>query len=131
MSESQKGHIPWNKGRNDYLTPELREKMGVGNIGKKSPKKGKPQTEVLGNKNGMWKGDDAGYSGLHYWVKRRLGIPKECMNCGETKKKLEWANIDHSYKRKLADWISLCRSCHRKHDIINNGYVPYYTKINL
>jgi len=69
-------------------------------------------------KNPAWKGDDVGYHGIHRWVIRKLGTPKKCAHCNSvSKKKYEWANKNHEYKRNLQDWMRLCTSCHRKHDI--------------
>lgn len=68
--------------------------------------------------NPMWKGDKAGYGSIHTWVRKRLGTPAKCENCGRTdQKKYEWANLDdHSCKRNLKDWIRLCAKCHRRFD---------------
>ena len=64
-----------------------------------------------------WKGDKVSYVSLHTWVSRHLGRPKKCVSCGRTdKKKYEWANKDHKYRRNLKDYIRLCTSCHRKYD---------------
>ena len=59
-----------------------------------------------------------GYGGVHDWVRANKGKPQVCEHCGKIKKegKIEWANTDHKYKRKLEDYISLCTSCHRKYD---------------
>ena len=77
----------------------------------------------LGNKNTNWKGDEVGYNALHSWVGRHLGKAQQCEHCGKIKttpKSVQWANIGHSYKRNLTDWIALCAKCHEKYDIINN-----------
>lgn len=64
-----------------------------------------------------WKGDAVGYSGLHAWVRRELGTPSRCENCGTTEaKQFEWANKSGEYKRDLTDWIRLCTLCHRRMD---------------
>ena len=64
-----------------------------------------------------WKGNNVGYQALHTWVRKHKGTPQKCEHCGRTdKKKYEWANIDHSYKRNLDDWIRLCTKCHREYD---------------
>jgi len=42
------GIIPWNKGKNDYITEELREKFGNGNRGKTNPEHSK---RMLGNQH--------------------------------------------------------------------------------
>lgn len=81
---------------------------------RKEAKSGRPP---IGEKNWNWKGDDVSYQALHTWVRKYKGTPKKCEHCGRVdKKKYEWANIDHSYKRNLDDWIRLCTSCHRKFD---------------
>jgi len=70
-----------------------------------------------GRKNGMWKGDSAGYSALHIWISSVLGKPRRCSFCGTTKaKKFEWANLSHKYKRRVDDWVRLCTKCHIKYD---------------
>lgn len=64
-----------------------------------------------------WKGEEVGYAALHAWVRRHKGTPRVCELCGiTTAKRYEWANVDHRYRRELADWIRLCTSCHRTHD---------------
>lgn len=72
-----------------------------------------------GSKNGSWVGDLISYSGIHTWVRKKLGTPTTCKHCGKTGlsgRNIDWANKDHSYKRNLTDWIRLCRPCHRIYD---------------
>ena len=72
-------------------------------------------------KSHMWKGDNVTYSGIHAWVKRKLGSPDTCENCGKTGLtgcKIHWANISGEYKRDLSDWIRLCVPCHFRMDKI-------------
>lgn len=38
-----------------------------------------------------------------------------CSDCGEAKK-TQWANVDHTYRRVLEDYIELCAKCHRLYD---------------
>ena len=76
-----------------------------------------------------WKGDKTGYGGMHDWVRKWKGNANNCENCGRTdRKRYEWANIDHQYKRILDDYISLCKSCHLEYDkkfgkVGNNQYL--------
>ena len=85
-------------------------------------KAGHESTSPQGEKNGGWKGDEVGYSGLHHWVRRKLGNPQVCGNCGtENAKRYEWAIIDHSYTRDLTTWVRVCNSCHLKMDRNYNG----------
>lgn len=71
--------------------------------------------EMENEKHPNWKGDDASYSAVHHWVKRKLGKPKECILCN-SKENVQWANKSHKYKRQLNDWIPLCYHCHREYD---------------
>jgi hypothetical protein len=59
------------------------------------------------------------YQGIHVWVKRRQTYPENCEICGE-KRKLDWSNISGEYKKDLKDWRALCRTCHRRVDLIGN-----------
>lgn len=130
-------------------TDEIKEKMRKAKLGKKlsqehklkiaqsnTGKKASIETKLkmsssaklrVGEKSNQWKGDDVGYSGLHYWVYKQLGKPKECENCETIKaKKFEWANISGKYKRDISDWARLCASCHRLFD--NTGGKTWNTR---
>jgi hypothetical protein len=96
----KKGMIPWNKG-------------------KKIPFNSHPgrKGKVINEEHPLWKGDNAGYRAIHYWVERRLGKPMCCDYCGTIKgRRFHWANIDGMYKRIITDWIRLCPKCHKKFD---------------
>ncbi len=69
----------------------------------------------LAEKNGLWKGDNVGLSGLHSWVKKRLDKPKRCEVCRKIRK-LDMTNISGNYLRDLMDWKWLCRKCHMQSD---------------
>lgn len=76
---------------------------------------------MVGDLNHKWKGDNAGYAPIHQWVIYWKGSPKFCEACGsKTKKRYEWANIDHSYRRVLSEYIGLCHKCHYYFDV-NRG----------
>lgn len=75
----------------------------------------------LKESNINWKGDDVGYIGLHYWVKRNWpgGIPKSCQTCSVMvygKKGLHLANITGIYSRDFSNWQFMCPKCHVKFD---------------
>jgi len=75
------------------------------------------QSFFVGEKAGNYKGNDVGYYGLHKWVEKELGKPKQCESCKTVKaKKYEWANKSHSYKRDKEDWVRLCSACHHYYD---------------
>jgi hypothetical protein len=71
-----------------------------------------------------WKGDNVGYGALHDWIRKRLGTPNICYECGvkDENIKYQWANISGEYKRSngLKDWKRLCCKCHVKFDIRNH-----------
>lgn len=70
-----------------------------------------------------WKGQLASRVAKHRWVAYWKGRPQQCEVCGTDKKrKYEWANKDHKYKRILEDYIRMCTSCHRNYDIEHNNY---------
>lgn len=81
----------------------------------------------LGKNSYAWKGDCVSYNALHKWIKRNFGDPPNCTKCGKTGSKegrcwnIEWANISGEYKREISDFTGLCRSCHRRHDILFAG----------
>ena len=91
-------------------------KMGVNTQFKKG--------ENLNEEHPNWKGLDAHIKTKHAWVVAKLGKAKECSVCGKSRDEavIDWANIDHMYSRNLQDYVQMCRSCHRKYDIANNGY---------
>ena len=68
----------------------------------------------LGDKNGMWKGDNAGYYALHRYVEVRLPKPDLCSCCG-LRKPYDLANKG-IYNRDLKNWEWLCRKCHMEKD---------------
>jgi hypothetical protein len=58
------------------------------------------------------------YTGYHKWIKCRYGKAKEyeCCHCGKTAH--DWAiKKDKEYSKNIDDYISLCRSCHKKYDL--------------
>lgn len=79
-----------------------------------------PELMPRGQNHKSWKGEEVGYRGLHYWLKRQLGIPQKCCVCGKKRtspKSIQWANIDHKYRRIVSDYVPMCASCHKKYDL--------------
>src|SRR4030042_4878084 len=78
-------------------------------LGKKRPnlhseKHKEDLRKKIGTKAANWKGDDVGYHGVHYWIKQIFGNPRYCEHCKRTdKKKYQWANKDHKYRRRKKD----------------------------
>ena len=128
----KKGQSSWNKGITGKDS-HIFGKTWRGLSGKQNPFYGKSHSEetkkkmseakegVKDHKSNAWKGDQVGYFGLHSWVKKKLGTPQICEDCGKsglTSHQIHWANISGDYKRDLSDWTRLCASCHSKFDNI-------------
>ena len=78
---------------------------------------GKRRIGMDETKHARWKGNAVGYYGLHDWITKHYGQPKECEVCGlnDPKRKYHWANLTN-YKRDRVDWKRMCVSCHRLYD---------------
>ncbi len=140
----KKGLIPWNNGlkgihlssntefqKGHIMNKEIRKKISQKMMGNQwgfqkgciPLNKGKKLPSISGPNHWNWKEDDAKYSAIHMWVRKQLGRPERCENCGKDRlsgHKIHWANRNHSYKRNLMDWMRLCFQCHRKYDKENN-----------
>lgn len=93
--------------------------LNKGNLGKKFTEshRKKISKRLKGKNNGMWKGDNVGYSSLHEWIKNHKPKKSYCEIC-KIKKSYDLANISGKYKRDIDDYLWLCRSCHMRFDII-------------
>lgn len=80
-----------------------------------SPRTQFKRDDVLGKKNRNWKGDNVSYVSLHTWLSRNY-TKESCEHCGESKKRLDWANISKKYYRDRKDFLVLCRKCHYHYD---------------
>lgn len=65
--------------------------------------------------NGMWKGNEVGYSSLHEWIKNHKPKSDFCEECHKNKP-YDLANISGQYLRDINDFKWVCRSCHMKSD---------------
>ena len=88
----------WNKGR--ITSEDIKKKISNSLKGKN-----------LGEKNGLWKGDNVGIIALHDWVKRYKPKTKICEIC-KINNPYDLANISGEYKRDINDFQWLCRKCH-------------------
>lgn len=130
------------------MSIEQRERLRIAHLGQRAWNKGVPMNHSGSFKNGHgdlvsrssrvaagekltnekhpnWKGDDVGYSALHIWIRRHFGVPRKCEDCGESKGKMEWANVSGRYLRIQEDWKRLCVRCHRifdKHPFFKKQY---------
>lgn len=75
----------------------------------------KIREHVRNEKHFCWKGDDAGYHSLHYWVKRRKPKTELCEICGKVPP-FDLINISDEYKRDINDYKWSCRKCHMEDD---------------
>lgn len=91
-------------------SPEAKEKIRLASIGRKFSDVTRKRISTAKMK------ENAGYGSIHDWVRRWKGTPNLCENCGATDRYMNWANIDHQYKRVLEDYIRLCVPCHREFD---------------
>lgn len=74
-------------------------------------------TGLKGEKARNWKGDKVGSIGIHCWLRREYGTPRDCDHCHRTDQKFyDWASVDHKYVRDRKKFLRLCRSCHSKYD---------------
>lgn len=99
MSEARKGKT---------ASIETKKKMSI-------TRQGKPAYWCRDEKHPKWKGDNAGYTALHIWARRRLKKPEKCQKCNKIPKSkigLDLANISQEYRREITDWEWLCRKCH-------------------
>lgn len=115
------------KGRGKYCSMSCRSKIAIYKSlavrRKNTPEDNKRISEFMRKrfkdetKHPRWKGDDVGYFGLHDWIEKHYGRPKECEVCGlnDPKRKYHWANLTN-YKRDRNDFKRMCVSCHRKYD---------------
>lgn len=70
-----------------------------------------------GATNNRWKGDKAGYTAKHDWIKNHFGKPQFCEHCKSSAHRMyHWANISKEHKRNRNDWLRLCVPCHKKYD---------------
>ena len=134
-TEFKKGQKAWNKGKHlvhsgsfkkgHKVSKDIRDKISESKKGQLAWNKGKKCPQFSDKYHPNWKGNNVGYFGVHIWVLKQKGNPDKCSECGKIGKKtgrkwnIEWANIDHKYRRVLGDYIALCVSCHRKYDFNN------------
>lgn len=88
------------KDLNKNTTWETRERKRLSMLGKNK-----------GSKHGLWKGNAAGYSAVHRWVRRNKPKPDYCEICHK-RADVDLANITGVYKRDFNNWMYQCHECH-------------------
>lgn len=72
--------------------------------------------DQFGNKNHMWKGDQASIYAFHRRLYSRFGNPEQCSVCGtRDSENYDYANLTGKYE-DINDYAPMCRSCHWKYD---------------
>jgi hypothetical protein len=87
----------------------------------------------LGEKNGMWKGDNISRRAIHPWLTNHYGKPNICEICGKVgDSNIDWAKIkDKEYERKRENFWRLCHKCHLNYDNVpirngfKKGHIPW------
>ena len=117
ISESLRG-----KKRSDEIKKKMSESM-------KKYYQNHPEkiNERSGEKNYNWKGDNAGVTAIHIWIRKNKPKQKNCEICGlpenyENLGKLELSNISGDYKRDINDYRWVHHSCHFKFDYKNKTH---------
>lgn len=103
-------------GRGKFCSIKCR---GIGQRGIRHSKNTEFKKGLRNNPSGEFKRkkEKLGYSGLHSWLRRKLGRANKCVWCNtKNAKKYEWANVSLEYKETPEDWLSLCSKCHDKFD---------------
>jgi len=134
ISKALKGKSTWNKGKTYSLGGRTeiickvcgkQKTIRLSRLTKKNfcsescyykSKIGSSIYKTRGKRHHGWKGNNAAYSSIHEWIRRKKSKAGDhkCEHCGG--KARDWANIDHSCSRDLDDYIPLCRLCHIKYD---------------
>lgn len=116
MSIAHKGKKGTNLGRK--FSKEWKLKISESLKGRKNPNANPPH--FSGDRASHWLGDKVGYQGIHIRIRKSLGKPKKCENCGKEKttaKSIHWANVSQKYLLDKSDWVQLCASCHKRYDL--------------
>lgn len=84
--------------------------------------KGEPKKFILGHssRNGLaaaFKGDAAGYTAIHTYLRKHFPKSGVCDECGDTSRRTEYALIKgREYSRNREDYRELCKLCHNRYD---------------
>lgn len=89
--------------------------------GQKAWNKGLRMPQISQENSPHWKGDDVGYSGVHYWYKKYFPKPDYCQRCNKRTEMLDASNNSGKYLREESDWEYICKSCHYKKDKLRQG----------
>lgn len=106
--------------RGKTLSRETRQKMSAVRLGKRHTREARERMATAAKRadaHPQWKGENIAYSTLHRWLARVAVKTGACSVCGRSDRSTDWANLSGEYRRDAADFVEMCRSCHRRFDI--------------
>lgn len=142
--EKYKGHIPWNKGMGDFMSPEGKKRMIVAKTGKKLTKEHREKIRescrkvVIEGRHNNYKGgitpiNERIRKSLEYRLWRESVFTRDnytCQGCGQIGGQL---NADHikpfawfpELRFAIDNGRTLCKACHLKTDSWGKGSYKY------
>jgi hypothetical protein len=90
--------------------------------------KKKIASSLRGAKHFAWK-EVASYGSIHDWIRNNYGKAVHCENelCQSGSQQFDWAlRKGFIYKKKVENFIQLCRSCHINYDNKGERIVPQH-----
>ena len=109
--------LPYAKTRRDYVKGEPRRFVQGHNL---RILRGAVKSRGRGPVHPSWRGDAAGYFGMHTWINKEHPKTGICSKCGRrpSGRGTEYAFLRHPEPatRNIDDYRELCTSCHRLFD---------------
>lgn len=79
--------------------------------------KGQPRRFIKGHSRGAFKGNAAGYTAIHTYLRKYFPKSGICDECGKPAVRTEYALIKgREYSRNRDDYRELCKPCHNRYD---------------
>ena len=75
----------------------------------------KTKNKLSKSKKCKWVKDKVNYFSFHQRLRSYYGSDLTCVYCN-SKKNVEFASISQKALHDFSDYMTLCRSCHRKYD---------------
>lgn len=85
---------------------------------------GHNQGGMAGDQNPQWKGDAAGYGGIHRWLRTHYAKSGLCDQCHEAARTHFALIHGRQYSRNRADYRELCPRCHAQYDLTGQKHAP-------
>lgn len=91
----------------------------------------RPGRYVRGEQHPQWRGDSAGVSALHEWLRANYPKAGRCENCGNSAITAYALIHGRSYSRSREDYRELCVQCHNAYDgIFHRGVHARSVRLN-